>query len=201
MKRMYVTLSLMFIAGLWLLISIGQQFSADAEEPFDHSKRRMELREEMHKRMRQKLLLGIGPDQNLFEGMDQLFEEVMKDSFSSLDRFSGHSRNFTSEWLETQHGRTLILTPVQEGQQLDIDINAQMVTIKGRKEEKQGDSSFTSSFSNSFSVPSDVDGTKVKMSQKEGKIIIDFPFREIKEIKKPLQERRPLAPTGNEVTI
>lgn len=205
MKRMYVVLIVMFLLILGALSTCLAQFSTPPNEPqkFDRQKRRAELREEMHRRMRDKLLRGIGPDQDLFKDMEQMFEDSMNDSFSSFDSIAGSSSSaFSTEWLETGAGKTLVITPKDPHQQLDIDVKNGMVTIKGKAESKENNSSFVSSFSNSFSIPGDCDPDKVKTLQKDGKIMLEFPYREMKKVTTPKkEERKPLPPAEGAVEI
>ncbi len=207
MKRMYVVLIVLFLLILGVFSTCLAQFStppAQSDQKFDRQKRRMELREEMHRRMRDKLLRGIGPDQDLFKDMEQMFEDSMNDSFSGFDSItSSTSAAFSSEWVESGSGKTLVITPKDPGQQLDIDVKNGMVSIKGKSESKENGSSFVSNFSNSFSIPGDCDPDKVKTVQKDGKIMLEFPFREIKKVVTPKkeEERKPLPPTEGAVEI
>ena len=178
---------------MWALSSLGQK-SQDLSEQMQ---KRLELREEMHRRMMDKLLRGVGPDQDLFKDMEQMFEESMNDSFATIDAFSTNSSAFSSEWQADEKGRILVITPKDSKAQLDIDVKGYLITIKGKTEKSANGSSFISSFSNSFSVPNDCDGTKVKMDQKDGKILVQFPYFKAQNIKNvPIQkdERKPLPP-------
>lgn len=203
MKRMYVTLAVIFLLMVWAISALSQMGPSEPQSPapqnFDRMKRRMELREEMHRRMREKLFHNRGGD-DIFQGMNEFFEDAMSDFDISAPQM-----NFQHEWSESKDGRTLVLTP-QEDQKLDIDVKSGMITIKGETKVQEENSSYSSSFSNSFSVPSDCDGSKVKMSQKDGKILLDFPFKDVKSIStKPnsekKHERRPLPPMEGEVAI
>ncbi len=209
MKRMYV------VVGLILLVMLGavgalsqiitQQDNSSPPEraPFDRMKRRMELREEMHRRMRDKLLHGLGPDQDLFKDMDKAFEDAMSDSFTGMDQMGPALSNFKSEWTETTEGRVLVLTPQSKEQKLNIDVNATVITIKGDSVRNTSTGSITSSFSSSFSVPADVDGTKVKMGQKDGKILVELPYKSAPQtvITPQKNDRQPLKPLEGDVQI
>jgi len=97
-----------------------------------------------------------------------------------------------------------VITPKDPKQQLDIDVKGSLITIKGTTENKNSNGSFVSSFSNSFSVPQDCDGAKVGMEQKDGKILVFFPYFEAKKINKvphPKEQRIPLPPTQDGVEI
>lgn len=207
MKRMYVILGVISLLFLWALTSLGQMTITKVEvndQPTEKLKRRMELREELHKRMRDKLLHGIGPDADLFQGMDQLMEEAMSESFGDMSELTTPSSNFKSEWQEGVEGRTLVITPQTTEQQLDISVNNNLVTIKGKAEQKSPQGTTVSSFVNSFSVPEDCDGSKVKIDQKAGKIVVAFPYVKLKAVKKPKiqqDERKPLKPSDDDVTI
>ena len=205
MKRMYVTLGLILLVLISAVTCLGQmsspndQFLTQSPDTFNRLKRRMELREEMHKRMRDKILHGIGSDENIFEGMEDMFEDALSDSMTIKA-----SANFSSEWTESKTGRILIITPKTKDQQLNIDVNNEMITIKGKTEEKNDYTSVSSSFSNSFSVPNDCDGSKVKMDQKDGKILIELPFKgaaKVISLPPKKEERKPIPPMDGEITI
>jgi HSP20 family molecular chaperone IbpA len=213
MKRLWVILALFLLASIWAVTCVAQKVvgpDEDTTQPFDRMKRRMELREEMHRRMRDKILFGRGSDTDLFEGMDQMFEEAFKDLDTIGGAFDQQNANFEAVWSEDSSGRTLTLTPKTKDQQLNIDVNAQMITIKGKVEERTQAGTLMSSFSNSFSIPGDCDGTKVRMSHKDGKILVHLPFHSVKAVPglkptKPqapaVEERKPLPPSEDDVTI
>lgn len=199
---MYVALGAIFLVFFTGLFLVGRMISFAQNPSDDLQRRRMELREEMHKRIRDKLIYGIGPDQDMFKDLEQMFEDSMADSFSGL---SSRSSAFQSEWSENQTGRTLIITPQSPEQKLNIDVNSSMITIKGESVQKNNGSTISTSFSNSFPVPDDCDGSRVKMDQKEGKILVHLPFRnskdKIPEIKFKKQERTPVPPSSEDVQI
>jgi hypothetical protein len=218
MKRMYIVLGVFILIGVWAVSCLGQMTkdvqivqyeSSDPTQtqPFDRAKRRMELREKMHRRMMDKIINGNGPDQDLFKDIEADMEAAMEEAFSNMNSLGGLStrgQNFKSEWSETASGRVLSITPQGPEQKLEIDTKPEMVTIKGQAEQKTPNGTSVSSFSNSFSIPSDCDGSKVKMSQKDGKIVMEFPYREkIKEVPRPRKNegRTPLPPSQEDVTI
>lgn len=178
---MYITLAIILVVIIGALSAVGQ--------PFDRAQRRMELREEMHRRMRAKLLFGQGPDQDMFKDMESAFAEAMDDVQIEV-------ANFKSEWSETKTGRVLTLTPQSPEQKLNIDVNATVITIKGESVQKTATSSISSSFVNSFPVPDDCDGTKVKMNQKGGNILVELPFKQNAK-----EERKPLPPSAGDIEI
>ncbi len=191
MKRMYITLSVIFIAIVWAFGALSQMTDPQAQQqPFDRMKRRMELREEMHRRIREKLLTGRGDDQNLFKDLEQEFEDTMSDSFSGLEP------SYKSEWIEDKNGRTLVITPKDPNQKINIDVNASVITIKGESQEKTATTSMVSAFSNTFPVPDDCDGTKVKMNSKDGKLLVELPYKKLKS-----NQRTPISPIPGEVEI
>ena len=120
----------------------------------------------------------------------------------SLDSLGSATANYQSEWQEDKKGRTLVVTPQNPDQQLDINVQNEVITIKGKKEIKTPQGSSLSSFANSFSVPGDCDGSKVKIRQDAGKILIELPYRAIKEVTPPKKpERTPIKSTESDVTI
>lgn len=209
---MYVLLGCFILVGLWAVSCLGQMTfdvqttqspSNGAPQGFDRQKRRMELREKMHQRMIDKLVNGNGPDQDLFGDMEKEMAEAMKEATAGDYFPSTINPNFGMEWEESKTGRSLFITPQSKDQKLEIDTKPNIVTIKGESEQKTPNGVSRSTFQNSFSVPEDVDGTKVKMSQKEGKIVMEFPYKVFKTITTPKKEetRKPLPPSENDVPI
>lgn len=190
---------------IWSISVLGQKDIRPLPPEEDSFKKAMELREELHKRMRDTLFNGFLRDEDLFSDMEKLFEDAMSDSFSSFGPRMGFSSisNYQTNWHEDKSGRTLVIIPKEKNQNLDITVEKGFVTIKGKIETKSGQSSSISSFSNSFNVPSDVDWGKVKMDQKDGKILVHFPWKDLKTIeKKPRNDERiPLPPSESDVEI
>ena len=205
MKRMYLVLGGILVLLIWSISVLGQKDIRPAPAEEDPLKKALELREEMHRRMRDTLLRGLRHDDDMFSDMEKLFEDAMSDSFSGFGTSLGitTTQNYQTAWIEDEKGRTLAITPREKNQNLDITVEKGFVTIKGKTESKSGRSSSISSFSNSFNVPSDVDWTKVKMDQKDGKILVHFPWKDLKTIeKKPREsERLPVPPSEGDVAI
>ena len=202
MKRMYVTLGVIFLLLAWTLTTLGQQKQVSQETPEERMLRRLQMRNEMHRRMLENLLHGNGTDQDMFSDMEKLMDEAMKESFSGFEAFQGNSENFKMNWTESGSGRTLIITPHSPESQLDINVKDDLITIKGKKEIKSTSGVSISNFSNTMSVPGDCDGSKVKMHQQNGNIHLEFPFRDKpKSISNPELKRRPLPPSENDVEI
>lgn len=201
MKRMYVILVIILLGLIGMVCAIGQTHSqnkpqSSTRQPFDRIKRRAELREEMHRRIREMLINGKGDQQNLFKDLEQEFEDTMTDSFSGFDPAVIES-NFKSEWMQNKLGRTLAITPKDPNQKINIDVNATVITIKGESQQQTGTSTISSAFINSFPVPDDCDGTKVKMNSKDGKILVELPFKSVPALTNPSKkvEKIPLTPT------
>lgn len=147
--------------------------------------------------------MGIGPDQDLFKDLEQMFEDTMTDSFSGFDQLGVATSHFQSEWQQTKTGRTLVITPQSPEQKLNIDVNETAITIKGESRQQNGGTSISSTFSNSFPVPDDCDGTRVKMDQKDGKLLVQFPFKSAKVVPAPpkKEERTPIPPSESDIEI
>lgn len=205
MKRMYGVLAIFFIIIFWAGALIAQQAFRPVDNQTDLMQKRLQMREEMHKRMIDKLLLGVGPDKDMFKDMEKFMDEVMSDSFTGFDSFTQSPiENFGMEWQETTKGRTLVITPKTPEQQLDINVNNGLVIIKGKLEQKSPNGISVSNFSNSFNVPEDCDPSKVKMDQKDGKILVQFPYHKankLKTIPKAEPELKPIGPSDNDVQI
>jgi HSP20 family molecular chaperone IbpA len=204
---MYVTLGTILVLLVWAFSCLGQKVVVqdnDIQSQFNQMKKRMELREEMHRRMMDKLINGVGADDDLFLGMDQLFNDAFSDSFTNINSMSFGSSRFQSEWIHSKDSKTLVITPQREGQELNIDVKNGAITIKGKSESKSAHGTSVSSFSNSFSVPYGCDESKVNISQEEGKILVNFPCKGTANVdyKKPKEEKRtPLPPTEDAIEI
>lgn len=204
---MYVTLAIIFL----MLFGAGNLLSQIDARPVDDKdsldlQKRFKMREEMHRRMMEKLLKGSASNEEIFKDMEQFLDEVMTDSFSGFDSFTRTTaQNYKMEWSETKEGRTLEITPKSKDQQLDINISNGLVIIKGKTEVKNQSGTSVSSFSNSFNIPGDCDPSKVKIDQKDGKILVHFPFWNSKEItekqKKESRGRKPIRPSEGDVQI
>lgn len=195
---MYVLLAVIFLLGLWAFAGFSQK-REHTDADLDRIRRHMELREELHRKMLDNLFNGTH-DESLFSDMDKLFEDAMKESFGSHFSYSYGSKVKTN-WEETSSGRTLSITPETPEQKLDINVQNGMVTIKGKSEVKTAQGISSSDFSSSFSIPQDVDGTKVRMDQKDGKIVIFFPWKTVKEVAPKKDGRVPLPRDDSDVTI
>lgn len=201
---MYVVLGIMFLFVFWAGALLGQQSSRPVDDKESASmEKRLKMREEMHRRMMEKLLKGTGPNEDMFKDMEQFLDEVMTDSFSGFDSFTRTTaQNYKMEWSETSEGRVLTITPQSSEQKLDIDISNGLVIIKGKTENKSGNSVSISNFSNSFNVPGDCDPSKVKIDQKDGKILVQFPFWDSRAISdKQKNDRKPIPPSDSDVQI
>jgi HSP20 family molecular chaperone IbpA len=204
MKRMYVVLTLLVLMVFYTGTLLGQKSSQLVDSEPDHFQKRMQMREEMHRRMMDKLLKGTGPDQDMFKDMEAFMDEVMSDSFSGHDSFTRTTaQNYKMEWTETSSGRTLVVTPKNSEQQLDIKVENGLVVIQGKTEHKSSNGISIANFSNSFNVPADCDPGKVKMDAKDGKIFMHFPFSINKAVLEthPKNERRPVSPSQEDVKI
>ena len=183
MERFFVKICIIFI----FLVCTGWAF---ADQQSDQIKRREEIREEVHQRIRDMLLNGKADDPDMFKDLEE-------------DR-GGNPVNYKSEWLETKIGRTLAITPKDKDQKINVDVNATVITIKGDSLQKTATSTFSSAFTNSFPVPDDCDGTRVKMNSKDGKLLIELPFKSLRSVKAPVkkeEERKPLPPLPGAVEI
>jgi HSP20 family molecular chaperone IbpA len=178
---------------------------AFADQQADQIKRREEIREEVHQRIRDMLLNGKADDPDMFKDLEEELGSLMSDSFSGLNQLrGGNASNYKSEWLETKFGRTLAITPKDQNQKINIDVNATVITIKGETQQKTATSVYSSAFTNSFPVPDDCDGTRVKMNSKDGKLLIELPFKSLSDVKVPAkkkEERKALPPLPGAVEI
>jgi HSP20 family molecular chaperone IbpA len=200
---MYVVLTILFLLIFWAGSLLGQQKPQPMNQQ-DLLMKRLQMREEMHRRMMEKVLKGTGSDEDLFKEMEAYMTDVIKDSFTGFDAsmMGQEAQNFTMEWNETSTGRTLVITPKTPDQKLDINVENGLITIKGNVEHKTPNGISVSNFSNSLNIPEDCDPTKVKMDQKNGKILVQFPYRGAKPAKVlPGKDLKPIPPSESDVQI
>lgn len=202
---MYVVLFLMAGLIFWAGTILGQHVSNFVVVDSSDKEDRLNMREEIHRRIMKKLLYGSGPDQDMFSDLEQMMDTMMKDSFSHFDTMNFGQMNspYSMEWSENQNGRTLSITPKNKDQQLDINIENKMITISGRAELKTQNGVSYSQFKNATNVPSDCDSSKVKMDHKDNTILVFFPFhgQQSKKSQTPLNDRKPLPPSDLDVEI
>lgn len=200
---MYVLLFAILGLILWAGSLLGEQNRPVDDQVSESFEKRMKMREEMHRRMMEKLFKGMGPSEDLFSDMEEMMDEMMLNSFNGFGSFSRMTaQNYKVDWSESAQGRTLHITPQGPEQQLDISVSNGLIEIKGKNESKTAQGVSVSNFSNTFNVPGDCDPAKVKMEQKEGTIVMFFPYRKIKKVEiKPDSDRRPLPPSESDVQI
>jgi hypothetical protein len=197
MKRMYVALFILAGIVFWAGSILGQQKKSDQIDD------RLRMREEIHKRILDKMLRGIGSDQDMFSDMEEMMDKMMSESMSGFESLGmASSQHFQMEWIENTTGRTLVITPQNQGQQLDINVANGLIVIKGKSEKKSQTGSSLSQFSSSLNIPSDCDPGKVRIEQKDGKILVFFPFQNALPKKtKPRDNRIPLPPSEGDVQV
>jgi HSP20 family molecular chaperone IbpA len=178
----------------WLLALLLITSQSFGQHDTEGREKIMKMRMEMHRRMMEKLINGNGPDDGMFNDMEQMMNDIMKDSFSGS--YSHTPLNFKHVWKESTTGRTLEITPNTPEQQLDINVANNLITIKGKTEIKTANGLQVSNFTNSFSVPGDCEATKMKMDLKDGRILVFFPFYKPTENK-----RKPVTPSDKDVQI
>jgi hypothetical protein len=188
---------------LWVANVSGQQEDQPRE---GLRERRMKLREELHRKMFNQLFYDRMAD-DLFKDLDQVMNDSLKEMESMSFSFNGIGSNqVETKWDESSTGRTLIVTPKDPKNPLDIKVQDGFITIKGKS---SVNGQFQSEFSYSVNVHPDVAEKKLKMSAKDNKIFLFFPYlEETKTIKKmnPSKEnnpdqRIPLKPDGSGVEI
>jgi HSP20 family molecular chaperone IbpA len=134
--------------------------------------------------------------------MEGMMNDLMSESLAGPGALrSLGNANYKIEWLEDAAGRTLAITPDDPREQLDINVADGLITLKGRHEQKTPNGVTYSNFTNSFSVPADCDPSKVKIDQKNGRILVLFPYLTARAPKPRRDERRPLPPSSSDVAI
>lgn len=132
-----------------------------------------------------------------FDDDDFMNDDFFADPFSQIDKMFKNIPNFKSgnealryEWTEDVKGRQLTIVPAKKDTPFDLDVNDGIIKISGRIINKTPQGSSVSSFSNSFSIPEDVDGDKVQITNNsEGHVVLKFPYR--KGMKPKLDDFQP----------
>lgn len=196
-------LILLVILSLVSLFAFAQNRQDSREERI---KKALQLREELHRRMFQHFFDGSIATDDIFKDMDSLFDHNLSDLGSSL--LGSDSQHFEMSWSESKEGRSLVVVPKNKDQKFEINVEQGMVHLKGKVEEKSEYGSTVSQFSQSFSVPRDCDWAKVKIVEKEGKILLLFPYIKDAQLQKKSkktnpnkEERFPLKPSQGDVEI
>lgn len=178
------------------LVLILHSFPSFAQnQDADRMRRRMQLREEAHRRMREKVLKGRGGD-DLFEDLEKMFNDMVNDSSSSFqprEEFALTSDSFSSNWVSDDKTKTLILTPKDKSVELDINVKDQVITIRSKQKSKDQNTYSESSSTSIFPVPVECDGGKVQMKSVDNSIHLVFPLKG--------NNRQPLKPSAGDVEI
>lgn len=187
------------IAMSFVLMTISLNSLAQTNQDFDRMRQRMQLREEAHRRMREKILYGRGNTDDLFKDLDKMFNDMMNDNSSGFvprEEFT-LGGTYTSEWRSDSKGKTLIITPKNESIQLDINVKDQFITIGSKLESKDQNSYVESSSSSVIPVPYECDGGKVQMKSVDKSVHLIFPFKKNGD----QNDRRPIKPSQGDVEI
>lgn len=201
--------AIQLVLGTLLLLSYSLNVLAQSGTGPDPQKealkRALEMREQIHRRLMEHLFNGTpGNDDEIFKDMEALFEDVMSGMKGNFQDLSGTPKAYDMAWTESKEGRTLLISPHDKKQRLEMKVEKGMISIKGQSQEKGGNSTSVMSFSHIYSVPNDCDWMRVKMLEKEGKILMTFPYlsNPVKAPKKKQDiDRRPVDPTEDDVTI
>jgi len=110
--------------------------------------------------------------QDLENQMQELLKEAHKATQGNLIDVDGPQLT----WSEKKGKKILEIIPPGQGD-FDVKVTSGRVTLSGKIEKKTETSSSVSHFTRSFSLPYDVDESKVKIDQKPGKITLTFPIR------------------------
>jgi len=183
MKRMYVTLLIIFGITAWGLTSVAQIVlpSSDVQKE-DAMKRekRLQMHHDLHQKLRQSLFNGTNDIDQIFKDFEEAFNQDFSDSFQRFNSLSSQlEAPYKTEWEESKEGRTLKVIPKDKDQNISIDVQDEMISISGKSNQ--------SSFTNRFSFPQDCDASKVKMTSEGNHIVLFLPYKvKIKEGRIPL---------------
>lgn len=180
---------------LLLITTVGKAFSESSDERL---KRRMQLREEMHQKMRDSLFNDFDASSS-FQKMDQLMDELMKDAFSDFDQSAfqlNSSNGISTHWRESEKGRILTVKTEDKDAKVDVQVNGQKITLKTEYEQKSGQGLMKGQSTQMQTVPHDCDGDLVKMEATDKGVELFFPY---KTGVQTTDERRPIEGNANDI--
>lgn len=166
---------------LLILIALSLVSTSWAQSPDERRAERMRQREALHQKMFQ-ALQGDNLDRSLRD-MEKMMNEMMSDMQMDMQEFNFSSRTsaltpFTYDWRMNEKGRSLVITPQSKETKLDVKVENQLLTIQSNM--KQGEAKRI------MSVPQDCDPDRVKMEEKDGNLVLFFPFKSKESGLKPL---------------
>lgn len=144
---------------------------------------------ELHRRLREQVLKGFQDHDSFVREMDQMLDQMMKDSmgpngFGRLKDLAAPT--IASEWSETEKGRTLEIIPASKETKLDVQVKDGMIVIESEtiSHHSQG------RFSQSQTIPHDCDPEGVQMESKDGKLLVQFPWKKSDRKTLPSKSKR-----------
>jgi hypothetical protein len=166
---------------LLLYVAMVVSLSSTADDPRQRHFERLRQREELHQKMFQ-ALRGHDLESSMLE-MEKMMNEMMSDLHSDMQGFSAFSAPsfqapFRYDWRMNDVGRSLVITPSSKETKLDVKVENQLLTIQSIM--KNGEAKKI------MSVPPDCDADKVKMEEKDGNLVLFFPFKSKDSDLKPL---------------
>lgn len=184
--------------SLWILFTLFFAFSFSAySDSFDDIEKLMKERERMFESLMKGMFSDDPIEDSFFNGMSLLGEV-------------NSSANIEMSWKDTDKGRRLEIIPKNDKSPINIDINKDRISLSGKVVNEESDangniiSKTSSSFSQSVSVPQNLDGDKAEIKQEGNKIVVDFPFKKDIPTKKAKKENKgnilkPIDPSPEDV--
>jgi len=165
-----------FFLPFFLSISLYAQNDTDLEKIFEQiRKMRSEFMQDFNSR-------DFAQD---FQDIKDSFDKSQS-SFMSVLGFSASQSGdmYQLEWKDDKEGKILEVIPKDKETELSISVKDDFVTIKGKKVAKGNDKSIkddmfmgAQQFEYSQNVPYELDASKNKITEKDGKISIAFPWK------------------------
>lgn len=154
--------------------------------------------QQMRKKMMQRIFQDLGSDNGTADDGDDFFTNPIKRFEKLLGDSSQASSGIEFDWSESSEARILTIKSKDKKSPIEIKINSGMINISGKVEETNEYGTSVSSFTNAFSLPADVDATKVKIEQNNnGETVATFPFI----IKNKPDQNSPAKPTRKRITV
>ncbi len=184
-KKMKIVILIFY--GLWA-VNLNAQPSSERTNPrkpgattkFNEivenlKKLKSELNSETNKQEDADLSKDFEEMRNSFSKSEKSFMDIFG---TDDDPYSGDL--YQMKWRDEKTGRVLEITPNDKQTELKISVEGEFITIKGnRKSTKQAGKNIVSEehFEFTQNIPEDLDPSRNKISEKNGKIEIAFPWK------------------------
>lgn len=131
---------------------------------------------------------------------DSTLQSAIEHFENSMADFSSFSQSMLkTRWEQDKEGRTMVITPTEKNQKIDIKIENGMIQISSAEEKTAENMRSQSVSTQMMSVPHDCDADKAKISQLAEGVKIFFPYKT--QTKEVSPDRIPIKPSNDAIDI